>query len=89
MQDNEFPSLLARAFIGAAPKPALDLGAALCLRRCGAIIPDLFRVLAESAATVIRVELTDLPRRFLLQFGDGAPSLKLAETRTTSRRTRA
>ena len=77
MQDNEFPSLLARAFIGAAPKPALDLGAAALLAAMGRNHPHLFAVLAEQRQTRVLVELTDPPRRFLLQYGGGAPTLRV------------
>ena len=78
MEEAEFPTMLARGVIAATPPPLLDLGAAALLHKMGRNHPDLFRVLAEFRRTVIRIELTDLPRRFLLQFGDGAPSLKLA-----------
>jgi predicted lipid carrier protein YhbT len=77
MEEVEFPTILARTFIAATPPPVLDLGAAALLRAMARNHPDLFRVLAERRRTVILVELTDLPRRFLLQFGDGAPSLRL------------
>ena len=77
MEEVEFPTILARAFIAATPPPVLDLGAAALLRAMARNHPDLFRVLAERRRTVILVELTDLPRRFLLQFGEGAPSLRL------------
>ena len=60
MQDTEFPSLLARAFIGAAPKPALDLGAVALLAAMRRNHPHLFAVLAEQRQTRILVELTDL-----------------------------
>jgi O2-independent ubiquinone biosynthesis accessory factor UbiT len=79
MQDNEFPSLLARAFIGAAPRPALDLGAAALLAAMGRNHPRLFAVLAEQRQTRIVVELTDPPRRFLLQYGGGAPKLRVVD----------
>jgi predicted lipid carrier protein YhbT len=79
MHDNEFPSLLARAFIGATPKPALDLGAAALLTAMRRNHPRLFAVLAEQRQTRILVELTDPPRRFLLQYGDGAPSLRVVD----------
>ncbi len=78
MEEAEFPTMLARGVIAATPPPLLDLGAAALLRRMGRNHPDLFRVLEELRRTVVRVELTDLPRQFLLQFGGGAPSLKLA-----------
>ena len=87
MQDNEFPSLLARAFIGAAPKPALDLGAAALLSAMRRNHPHLFAMLAEQRQTRILVELTDPPRRFLLQYGDGAPSLASPTTPATLRPT--
>jgi len=77
MEEVEFPTILARAFIAATPPPVLDLGAAALLRAMARNHPELFRVLAERRRTVILVELTDLPRRFLLQFGEGAPSLRL------------
>ncbi|MGA2493097.1 MAG: SCP2 sterol-binding domain-containing protein [Roseiarcus sp.] len=79
MQDNEFPSLLARVFIGAAPRPALDLGAAALLAAMGRNHPHLFAVLAEQRQTRVLVELTDPPRRFLLQYGGGPPTLRVAE----------
>ncbi len=79
MQDNEFPSLLARAFIGAAPRPALDFGAAALLAAMRRNHPQLFAVLAECRQTRVLVELTDPPRRFLLQFGGGVPSLRVAD----------
>ena len=78
MEEAEFPTMLARGVIAATPPPLLDLGAAALLRGMGRNHPDLFRVLEELRRTVVRVELTDLPRQFLLQFGGGAPSLKLA-----------
>jgi predicted lipid carrier protein YhbT len=78
MEEAEFPTILARGLIAATPSPLLDLGAAALLRKMGRSHPDLFQVLAEFPRTVIRIELTDLPRSFSLQFGDGAPSLKLA-----------
>ncbi len=78
MDEAEFPTILARGFIAATPPPLLDLGAAALLRKMGRNHPDLFQVLAEFRRTVIRIELTDLPRSFQLQFGGGAPSLKLA-----------
>jgi predicted lipid carrier protein YhbT len=77
MEEAEFPTLLARGLIAAAPPPLLDLGAAALLHKMGRNHPDLFRVLGEFRRTVVLIELTDLPHRFLLQFGDGAPSLKL------------
>lgn len=79
MQDTEFPSLLARAVIGAAPKPALDLGAAALLAAMRRNHPHLFSVLAECRETRILVELTDPPRRFRLQYGGGAPSLRVVD----------
>jgi predicted lipid carrier protein YhbT len=79
MQDNEFPSLLARAFIGAAPRPALNLGAAALLAAMGRNHPHLFAVLAECRQTRVLVELSDPPRRFLLQYGGGAPMLRVAD----------
>ncbi len=81
MEEAEFPPMLARGMIGATPPPLLDLGAAALLHKMARNHPDLFRVLAECRRTVIHIELTDLPRRFLLQFGDGAPSLKLTGAR--------
>ncbi len=78
MEEAEFPTMLARGLIAATPPPLLDLGAAALLHKMGRNHPDLFRVLDEFRRTVIRIELTDLPRHFLLQFGGGAPSLKLA-----------
>jgi predicted lipid carrier protein YhbT len=82
MQDNEFPSLLARGFIGAAPKPALDLGAAALLAAMRRSHPRLFAVLAECGKTRVLIELTDPPRRFLLQYGGGAPSLRVVDDPT-------
>ena len=79
MQDTEFPSLLARAFIGATPKPALDLGAAALLAAMRRNHPHLFAVLAEQRQTRILVALTDPPRRFLLQYGGAAPSLRVVD----------
>lgn len=79
MEDNEFPSLLARAFIGAAPRPALDFGAAALLAAMGRNHPHLFAVLAEQRQTRVLVELTDPPRRFLLQYGGGAPTLRVVD----------
>jgi len=79
VQESDFPSLLARAFIGAAPKPALDLGSAALLAAMRRNHPQLFSVLAEQRQTRILVELTDPPRRFLLQYGGGAPSLRVAD----------
>jgi predicted lipid carrier protein YhbT len=79
MQGNEFPSLLARAFIGAAPRPALDLGAAALLAAMRRNHPHLFAVLAEQRQTRVLVELTDPPRRFLLQYGGGAPKLRVVD----------
>jgi len=79
MQDAKFPSLLARAVIGAAPKPALDLGAAALLAAMRRNHPGLFAVLGECRPTRILVELTDPPRRFRLQYGGGAPSLIVVE----------
>ncbi len=81
MDEAEFPTILARGLIAAAPPPLLDLGAAALLDRMGRNHPDLFRALAEFRRTVILVELSDLPHRFLLQFGEGPPSLKLASAR--------
>ena len=78
MEEAEFPTILARGFIAATPPPLLDLGAAALLRKMAHNHPDLFQVLAEFRRTIIQIELTDVPRRFLLQFGDGAPSLRLA-----------
>lgn len=78
MEEAEFPTILARGFIAATPPPLLDLGAAALLHKMARNHPDLFQVLAEFRRTVIRIELTDLPRSFQLQFGDGAPSLRLA-----------
>jgi len=83
MEEAEFPIILARGLIAATPPPVLDLGAAALLRAMARNHPDLFRVLAERRRTVIAIELTDLPRRFLLQFGDGAPSLELTDARAT------
>jgi len=74
--------LLARAFIGAAPRPALDLGAAALLAAMGRNHPNLFAMLAECRKTRILVELTDPPRRFLLQYGGGAPTLRIADDAT-------
>jgi predicted lipid carrier protein YhbT len=79
MQDNGFPSLLARLFIGAAPRPALDFGAAALLAAMGRNHPHLFAVLAEQRQTRVLVELADPPRRFLLQYGGGAPTLRVAD----------
>jgi len=79
MHENEFPSLLARAFIGAAPKPALDLGSAALLAAMRRHHPQLFAVLAECRQTRVLVELTDPPRRFLLQYGGGAPTLRVVD----------
>jgi predicted lipid carrier protein YhbT len=78
MEEAEFPTIMARGLIAATPPPLLDLGAAALLHKMRRNHPDLFQVLAEFRRTVILIELTDLPRRFLLQFGDGTPSLKLA-----------
>jgi len=82
MDENEFPSLLARAFIGAAPRPALDLGAAALLAAMGRNHPSLFAMLAACRKTRVLVELTDPPRRFVLQYGGGAPTLRVADDRT-------
>ena len=79
MQGNEFPSLLARAFVGAAPKPALDLGAAALLAAMRRNHPDLFGRLDACKRTRILVELSDPPRRFLLQYGDGGAALRVAD----------
>jgi predicted lipid carrier protein YhbT len=79
MHENEFPSLLARAFIGAAPKPALDLGSAALLAAMRRHHPQLFAVLAQCRQTRVLVELTDPPRRFLLQYGGGAPTLRVVD----------
>ena len=79
MHDARFPSLLARAVIGAAPKPALDLGAAALLAAMRRNHPRLFSVLGECRRTRILVELTDPPRRFLLEYGSGAPTLHVVE----------
>jgi predicted lipid carrier protein YhbT len=84
MEEAEFPTILARGLIAATPAPLLDLGAAALLYKMGRNHPDLFGVLAEFRRTIIHIELTDLPRRFVLQFGDGAPSLKLAGARDAS-----
>ncbi len=78
MEEAEFPTILARGAIATMPAPLLDLGAAALLHKMGRNHPDLFSVLSEFRRTIIHIELTDLPRRFVLQFGDGAPSLKLA-----------
>jgi len=82
MNENEFPSLLARAFIGAAPRPALDFGAAALLAAMGRNHPNLFAMLAACSKTRILVELTDPPRRFVLQYGGGAPTLRVADDAT-------
>jgi predicted lipid carrier protein YhbT len=78
MDEAEFPTLLARGVIATAPPPILELGAGALLHKMGRNHPELFRVLSEFRRTRILFELTDLPHRFVLQFGDGAPSLKLA-----------
>jgi predicted lipid carrier protein YhbT len=44
--------------------------------------PNLFAMLAECRKTRILVELTDPPRRFLLQYGGGAPTLRIADDAT-------
>jgi len=79
MQDTEFPSLLARAAIGAAPRPALDLGAAALLAAMRRNHPRLFSLLDACGRTRVLVELDDPPRRFVLQYGGGAPTLRVAD----------
>ena len=66
-------------FIGAAPKPALELGAAAVLAAMRRNHPQLFSVLDACQRTRVLVELDDPPRRFLLQYGGGAPSLRVAD----------
>ena len=78
MKEVEFPTILARALLAATPSPFVELGAAALIAKMRANHPDLFRALAERPRAAIRFELTDSPRRFLLQFGGRAPSLKLA-----------
>ena len=79
MQDTEFPSVLARAAIGAAPKPALELGAAAVLAAMRRNHPRLFSVLDACQRTRVLIDLDDPPRRFLLQYGGGAPSLSVID----------
>lgn len=79
MQDTEFPSVLARAVIGAAPKPALELGAAALLAAMRHNHPQLFSVLDACQRTRVLVELDDPPRRFVLQYGGGSPSLTVVD----------
>jgi predicted lipid carrier protein YhbT len=78
MEEAEFPTILARGLMVATPSPLVELGAAALLGRMRAHHRDLFRVLDSSRPTAIRFELTDCSRRFRLQFGGPAPSLKLA-----------
>jgi len=78
MDHAEFPIILARGMMRALPPPILNRGAAALLRQMGRNHPDLFRNLAAFGRTTIRVEPTDLPHRFLLAFGEAAPSLALA-----------
>lgn len=85
MGEPEFPTLLARALIAAAPRPAIEIGAAALLAAIGRNHPGLFRVLAEQQRARILVEATDAGRRFLLSYGGGPPSLKLADENAEER----
>ncbi len=73
MDDADFPIHLARGMMRLMPPPLVERGGAMLLRKIGRNHPDLFRNLAELDAKSIRVEPSDLPHKFLLSFGGGAP----------------
>ena len=77
MDEAAFPIIMARGILAALPPPVLERSAAALLRRMSRKHPELFRNLAEFRRTALRIELTDLPHRFLLSFGERPPTLVL------------
>ena len=77
MDEVAFPIIIARNMLAALPKPVIERGAAALMRSMRRHHPDLFRNLAALQPTRLQVELTDLPHRFLLSFGEKPATLTL------------
>jgi predicted lipid carrier protein YhbT len=79
MDEVAFPIIVARGMLGAMPRPVIERGAGVLLRKMRRHHPDLFRNLAELTPATLRIEPTDLPHVFMLSFGGGPVTLTLAQ----------
>ncbi len=78
MRKTGLPATFARRAMALMPRPALEHGLELLMRRLRNASPRLFRNLAALAPATILIEPLDLPHRFLLTLGQSPITLELA-----------
>jgi predicted lipid carrier protein YhbT len=81
MAEQDFPILLAGQSLTWLPAPLLGRATSLLLKRMCRANPRLLKNLTAEKPSVVLIEPTDLPHRFVLRFGGAPPALQVVQSR--------